>query len=106
MTFFENERPVPKAVRDLGCGSAERLKVHDKDYIELTFPTILRDGVANSKENWKHYIERKRADARSKALLRVRKRLAEIRAKRDANLTNQPKCGIVYAQFGDKKSNQ
>lgn len=103
MTFFENDRPVPKANKDLACGSAERLKPHEKDYIELTYPTILRDGVMNSKENWKHYIERKRAEARSKALLGAQKRLAELRAKREANLTNKPKCAIVYGQFGDKK---
>ena len=103
MTFFENDRPVPKANKDLACGSAERMKPHERDYIELTYPTILRDGVMNSGENWKNYIERKRADARSKALLRAKQRLAEVRAKREANLTNKPDCDIVYGQFGEQK---
>jgi len=37
MTFFENDRPVPKANKDLACGSAERMKPHERDYIELTY---------------------------------------------------------------------
>jgi len=103
MTFFENDRPVPKANKDLACGSAERMKPHERDYIELTYPTILRDGVMNSGENWKNYIERKRAEARSKALLGAKKRLAELRAKREANLTKKPECVILNPQFGEQK---
>ena len=96
MTFFENERPVPKAVRDLGCGSAERLKVHDKDYIELTFDTILWRGAWNM-QNTKNDIEVRK--------WKQRKAVAKRLSKMWDSLTNQPKCDIVYAQFGDKKSN-
>lgn len=94
MTLFENERPVPKAVRDLGCGSAERLKVHDKDHIELTFDTILWRGAWNM-QNTKNDIELRK--------WKQRKAIVQRLSKMCDNLTNKPKCDIVRLQFGDEK---
>jgi hypothetical protein len=94
MTFFENDRPVPKANKDLACGSAERMKPHDKDCIELTFDTILWRGAWNM-QNTKNDIELRK--------WKQRKAIAQRLSKMCDNLTNKPDCDILYPQFGEQK---